>query len=387
MSPITGDTRAFDFGSPVRLHFGEGLIDRLAEFCPDAQRILVVSGRNYARRSGLLDRVRRAFDGRTVEFFSEVESNPSIETVERGAAVAATARPDLIVGLGGGSALDAAKCIAVLASNGGDFRSLLGRQEYVNKPIRMMAVPTTCGTGSEANRYAIITDLKDDDKVTFASQFTYPAIGILDPSVLKHMPATLLVETACDAFTHAFEGYTSRWSQPFSDMLALEAMSLIIRHLPRAIENDPLAKSSLLYASSLAGIVIDHTGTTVLHAMGYYLTLRHGVSHGKANALFLPDLFLYLERELPDKLYDVYALFPEGMRSPEGVRQFLHGMGVVAWPSTCGKGSEDAEKFADYVLCRKNTVRTAGTVTKDWLCNAYCRTSSGLENGYSHCDS
>lgn len=367
MNPVTDGEKVFDFGAPVRLHYGEGLVDRLADFCPEAQRILVVCGRSFAKQSGLLDRVRSALKGKNVEVFCEVEPNPSIETVERGAAVAGRMNADLIVGLGGGSALDAAKCIAVLARNGGGFRTLLGRQDYANRPLPMMAVPTTCGTGSEANRYAIITDLQHNDKVTFESPRTYPAKGILDPSVLETMPGGILVETACDAFTHAFEGYTSRRSQPFPDTLALEAMALIIRNLPLAVEGRREAKGNLLYAASLAGIVIDHTGTTMLHAMGYYLTLRHGVPHGKANAVFLPALFSYLERESPDRLRNVYAVFPLDMRGPEGVKRYLRGLGIDASPSACGMGSSEAEQFADYVLGKKNTGRTAGTVSKNVL--------------------
>jgi alcohol dehydrogenase class IV len=231
----------------------------------------------------------------------------------------------------------------------------------------MIAIPTTCGTGSEANRYAIITDLQRNDKVTFESPQTYPAAGVLDPSVLEAIPACLLVETACDAFTHAFEGYTSRRSQPFSDTLALEAMALIIRNLPLAVEGRHAAKASLLYAASLAGIVIDHTGTTMLHAMGYYLTLKYGVPHGKANAVFLPALFSYLERESPDRLRNVYAMFPLDMRGPAGVKEYLREVGIDASPSACGMGPSEAEEFAEYVLAKKNTVRTVGTVTKDLL--------------------
>lgn len=367
MSPAFESGRLFDFGSPVRIRFGAGLVDRLADVCPDAKRVLLVTGRNFAQKSGLIDRVRRAFNGKCVEVFSEVEANPSIETVERGSVFAGGMNVDLVIGLGGGSALDAAKCIAVLANNSGGFRGLLGRKNYENPPVRMIAVPTTCGTGSEANRYAIITDLQCNDKVTFEGPHMYPVAGILDPLVLETLPASLLVETACDAFTHAFEGYTSRRSQPFSDTLAMEAMVLIIRNLTPARDGDCAAKAALLYAACIAGIVIDHTATTVLHAMGYYLTLRHGVSHGKANAVFLPALFSYLERESPDKLRNVYAMFPLNRRGPEGVKRYLCDLGIDASPLTCGMHLSEMDQFADYVLGKKNTVRTAGTVTREVL--------------------
>ncbi|MEI6807790.1 MAG: iron-containing alcohol dehydrogenase [bacterium] len=367
MSPVFEVGKSFDFGLPVRIYCGEGLLDRLKDVCPEAKRVLLVTGRGFAGASGLVDRVRRAFKGKSVELFREVESNPSIETVERGAVFAGSMHVDLVVGVGGGSALDAAKCIAVLASNREGFRGLLGRKNYANPPVRMVAVPTTCGTGSEANRYAIITDPHCNDKVTFESQHTYPVAGILDPSVLETLPSTLLVETACDAFTHAFEGYTSRRSQPLTDTLALEAMALIVRNLPPAKEGDRAARATLLYAACMAGVVIDHTATTMLHAMGYYLTLKHGVPHGKANAMFLPALFSYLEHESPGKLRHVYDLFPMNRRGPEGIKHYLRDLGIDVSALTCGMNLSETEQFADYVLGRKNTACTAGTVTREIL--------------------
>lgn len=367
MNPAPDLETTFSFASPVRLSFGRGLVDKLATFCPDARRVLIVTGRGSAKENGLLGRVSAALKGKDVDVFGAVEPNPSIETVELGAAAALVSRADLVVGLGGGSALDAAKCIAVLAGNGGKFGPLLGRQDYPNKPVRMIAIPTTCGTGSEANRYAIISDLQRNDKVTFESPRTYPAAGILDPSVLGAIPAALMAETACDAFTHALEGYTARRSQPISDALALDAMALITGNLPLAMEGQSAAKAILLYAASLAGIVIDHTGTTMLHAMGYYLTMRRGIPHGKANAIFLPALFSYLARELPAKLSNVYAVLPPDMRGPDGVKQYLRRLGIDASPAACGIGRSEAGQFAEYVLGRKNTQNTAGTVTKDTL--------------------
>ncbi|MEI6971624.1 MAG: iron-containing alcohol dehydrogenase [bacterium] len=357
----------FAFGTPVRLHYGRGLVDGLAAFCPGAGRVLVVTGRGSAARSGLLERVCVALKGREVEVFGGVEPNPSIETVEHGAAAAIRINADLVIGLGGGSALDAAKCIAALATNGGRFAPLLGRSDYDHGPLRMIAIPTTCGTGSEANRYAIISDLRCNDKVTFESRHTYPAAGILDPSVLDSIPVALLAETGCDAFTHALEGYTSRRCQPFSDAVALEAMNLIISSLPGAVDGVGEAKAALLYAAALAGIVIDHTGTTMLHAMGYFLTMRHGIAHGKANAVFLPVLFTHLEREIPDRLDKVYSMFPPDMRGADGIVRYLDALGIEASPAACGMGRAEAAGFVDYVLARKNTANTAGTVTKDRL--------------------
>jgi alcohol dehydrogenase class IV len=298
---------------------------------------------------------------REIQMFAGVEPNPSIETVEKGAAAAAEFGAELVVGLGGGSALDAAKAIAAVAPNGGRVRPLLGKASYDRAPLAMIAVPTTCGTGSESNQYAILTDLEASDKVNFSSDYTYPTHGVLDSEVLRDIPRPILVSTALDAFTHAFEGFTGRRSQPFADVLAMESMRLILPHLAAAADGDEDAKARLLYASCLAGIVIAHTGTTMLHAMGYYLTLRHDVPHGAANAMLLPVLLDHLQRNIPDKVAAVLSLLPGG----KTMEEYLRSLGVDCRLRSCGMKRQEFEPFAQYVLGKKNTPATVGAVDHD----------------------
>lgn len=357
----------FEFSGPVRLQFGEGLVERLGEFCTGAGRVLVVTGRSSAARSGLFTRIRNAMGNCQVELFAEVEPNPSIQTVERGARLARQAHSDLILGAGGGSAMDAAKAIAVLASNDLPFDRLLGRENFPRPPLRLFAVPTTCGTGSEANRYAIITDVDKYDKVNFSNGQTYPERGILDPTVLEGMPADLLVSTAFDAFSHAFEGYTSRRSQPFADLLAVEAMGQILSRLPSAVRGDADSKSNLLYAASLAGIVIDHTGTTVLHALGYYLTLRHNVPHGTANAVMLPALFSYLESVASEKVRRVYELLPGDSRDLSGLERYMEQVGLAPGLAPYNFNERELRSMCRYAAGKKNANATVGHVDADVL--------------------
>jgi len=368
MAHSIGMDDAFDFRSPVQLHYSRGAIDRLGDFAAAAERVLVVTGRSSARKTGLLDRVCSALGGREVAVFDQVEPNPSIDTTERGAAMAAAMKADLVIGLGGGSAMDAAKVVAVLGANAGDgedgksFREHFGKASYPNPPIRMIAVPTTCGTGSEANQYAIITDPDAadwGDKINFSGPLTYPAVGVLDPTVLDLIPRDILVATAMDAFTHAFEGYTCRRSQPLADALAAEAMTLILQHLPAAAEGGEQARGNLLYASCVAGIVIAHTGTTMLHALGYYLTLRHGVPHGLAGAVLLPALLDYLQDHIPDKVAAATASLPDG-GGAAGMTRLLNALGIDTALSAYGIAEGELETWAEDAAGRRNTAQTVG---------------------------
>ena len=202
------------------------------------------------------------------------------------------------------------------------------------------------------------------DKVNFASPRTYPALAILDPTVLEGLPAEIMVATALDAFTHALEGYTSRRSQPLADALAMQAMGLVLRHLAPAAAGNREARANLLYASTLAGIVIGQTGTTMLHALGYYLTLRHQIPHGQANAVLIPLLLEHLAKHLPQKVAAVLEMFPRGKGDIAGVRQYLRGLGVATKLSAYGVSRSEFEPWTDYVLAKKNTAWTAGTVDK-----------------------
>jgi alcohol dehydrogenase class IV len=357
----------FEVYCPVRLVYARGAIERLDALADDATSVLIVTGQSSARAGGLLQRLARALGQRRVSVFEGVEPNPSIETVERGAKAATEAAADLVIGVGGGSAMDAAKAIAAVAPNGGKFRPLLGRQSYRRPPLRLMLVPTTCGTGSEANHYSIITDTQANDKLNFSSRYTYPEVAILDPSVLDALPRQWVIWTALDAFTHAMEGYTSRRSQPFTDVLALEAIGVILRSLHAAADGDADARGRLLYASAVAGIVIAHAGTTMLHAMGYHLTLRHGVPHGCANATLVPLLLEHIQRFIPDKVANVLALLPGRPATIDGFVDYLHSLGVATTLSAAGVQAEEFDYFADYVLGKKNTAATAGSIDKPGL--------------------
>lgn len=360
------DGSEFTFHAPVKLHHARGAIDRLGELLPPARRILLVTGQGSARRTGLLARVQAALAGHDhVEVFEGVEPNPSVATVQRGAEIARQRMSDLVIGLGGGSALDAAKVIAALATNEGGFAANAPLEALPAAPLPMVAVPTTCGTGSEANRYAIITDPtrgEMGDKVNFSTDQTYPALGVLDPSVLDALPDDILIDTALDAFCHALEGYTSRRSQPLPDALAAEAMALVIGQLPAAVAGDRDARANLLWASAIAGVVINHTGTTVLHALGYYLTLKLGIPHGRANAMLVPVLLDYLREQIPAKVRHVLSLFDAASPSLPAVRAYLDRLGVESRLSDRGFGKADLGPIIEYTINKRNTALTVGTV-------------------------
>jgi alcohol dehydrogenase len=290
--------RGFRFLMPTEVHFGGGAVGRVGqETIRFGRSALVVTGIRSSKVSGALDKVLASLGeaGVTVEVFDHVEENPSAETVEWGGRVARERGCQVIVALGGGSPMDAAKGMAILASRGGALAEYYGSGKVTAPVLPVVALPTTAGTGSEVTPYAVFVTSGERMKKSVASLHIFPQVALLDPQLTVSMPSAITANTGIDALTHALEGYTSSKAQPISDVLALEAIALLNGYLPRAVAqaDDLEARAQVLHASMLAGMVIAQTGTTLLHGMGYAPTTRYDIPHGLSNGVLLPQVLAF----------------------------------------------------------------------------------------------
>jgi alcohol dehydrogenase class IV len=282
------------FYSPTRIIFGEGTLKRVGEEANKlGERVLVVTGKSSSKKSGSLDEVVESLTSRNVklEVFDKVEPDPSIATVEEGAKVAKKCNVDLLVGLGGGSAMDTAKAIALLMTNRGKLDNYFGIDKVKQPALPVIAIPTTAGTGSEVTKYTVITDHKKMLKQLIGSPHITPKLAILDATVTVSMPASVTANTGMDALSHAIESYVCTQANPVSDILALEAIRLIAKALPEAISQPQNIeiRGKMLFASLIAGIALSSSGAGIIHGMGYSITLFYGAPHGLANALLMPQ--------------------------------------------------------------------------------------------------
>ncbi len=263
---------------------------------------------NLLEATGCLEVISKSLESAGIKYsiFNEVEENPSIETCEKGAKISKNEGVDVIIAFGGGSAMDAGKAISVLKSLGGKANDYFFPKVVEGSVTPVIAIPTTCGTGAEVTRYAIITDLSTKRKMTMAGPAVLPKVAIVDPDVLKKMPKKLLAWTALDALSHAIEAYTSRASTPISDGVALIATDYIIRYLQSAYEGNEEAKGKLHIAATLGGMAINDAGTTIIHGAGYYLTTHHNVHHGLANALLMPFILEYNLSYLDEEKLNIF---------------------------------------------------------------------------------
>ncbi len=279
---------------PTKVFYGEDvLISNADSFKGLGTKALIVTGQGGSpKRNGSLDDVIQALAkvGIKWELFAKVEANPSVETVRKGAEWAKDKGADFIIGIGGGSPLDAAKAIAVLAVNDINDEDLFDIKFEEVLPI--VAIPTTAGTGSEVTPYSIITYPAIQSKKSIFSSRIFPRLAFLDPKYTLELPREITVDTGVDAYSHVVEGYLSSKYSLLSDALAREALVILGAELRFLATDQALTyanRNNLLYGSMLAGMVISHTGTSIPHAMGYSLTYFKDIPHGRANGMLMPE--------------------------------------------------------------------------------------------------
>jgi len=292
-----GKLRNFEFYLPTKVYFGQKVVENVgSETKKLGKKVLIVTGKSSARKTGILQKVENSLKRAKIKtvLFEGVEANPSIETINKGTKLAKEEKCEVIVGLGGGSPLDAAKGIAILSTNSGSLSDYFGRNKIKEIPLSVVAIPTTAGTGSEVTPYAVFTHKENlhPRKKIIADISLFPRVALVDPELTLSLPASITADTGIDAFSHALESYLSNRSRPLSDIMASEAITLLFNYLPKVKKNleEINIRSHILYASLLAGMAIAQSGTILVHAMSYRLTTDLGLSHGKACALLLPSV-------------------------------------------------------------------------------------------------
>ncbi len=295
------------FGQPLSL-FGVGarrkLINHLQAF--SSQRVMVCTDPGIVA-AGLADemmKILRETASMDVVLFDGVVPNPTEACVNQGAAFYKEHRCTMILSLGGGSAHDTAKAIAVMVSHDGVLWDFVGINKLKNPVPLLVAVNTTAGTGSEVTRFAVITHVEKKTKLTIVDPRLTPRIAVNDPELMVGLSSELTASTGMDALTHAVEAYLSRIATPLTDACALKAMELIREHLPRAYTQgtDMQARAAMAYAQYLAGMATNNAGAGAVHAIAHQLGGFYNMPHGLCNAVLLPWILEYNAEACAERL-------------------------------------------------------------------------------------
>lgn len=288
----------FSFSIPQNILAGSGALAQLSQIGEKlgGKKAFIISGPSLYK-NGLVDRTISYLTNARIdaEYFTEIEANPCVTTVDKATRAFLASGADFIVALGGGSPMDVAKAVAVVARYGGSITDYEGAHKVPGRIIPMIAIPTTAGTGSEVTAFSVITDHTRNYKLTVFSYELLPEYAILDPELITTVPASVAAACGIDAFIHAQEAYVSLAASPFSEAMSEKAMELIGGSIRSYVANrsDEAAAADMLIGSLLAGIAFSYARLGNIHAMSHPLSAYFDIPHGVANGVLLPVILEY----------------------------------------------------------------------------------------------
>lgn len=288
---------AYQLTLPGRSILGENALEASEKYIKAyGQKAFIVTGKNITK-SGLLKRLTDKLEawGITYEVFNEITSEPTVEMIEAGVNLFKASQANFLIGIGGGSPLDSVKAIAAMAVLEGDLADYMGKEIEAQMPP-MVLIPTTAGTGSEATKFTIITDVKNNVKMLLKGDCLLPDLAIVSPSFTLSAPPSITAATGMDALTHAVEAYTSKKANPLTDSYALSAISRIFNYLPRVYKdgNDVKAREEMALAAFEAGVCINNASVTLVHGMSRPIGALFHVPHGISNAMLIKECLAYV---------------------------------------------------------------------------------------------
>jgi len=352
----------FTYYMPTRIVFGCGKLQELrtTPYLPGKKAMIVIGSSGAMRKCGYLKRVVGYLKANGVEsvVYDRIQPNPICEHVDEGASIARQNRCDFVVGLGGGSTLDSAKSIAVMAVNRGRYWDYMqsgtgGRKQPAKGTLPIVAITTTAGTGSEADPWTVITNPRTNEKIGWGCRWTFPKLSIVDPELMVSIPPKTTAYTGMDAFFHSVESYLATVSQPTSDHLALEAIGLITKYLPKAVRDgrDIEARTKLAWANTEAGICESLSCCISHHSMEHAVSAYYPeVAHGAGLTMLSVSYFSHLAKRHPARFEDIARAMGEDVDSlPKKQRPMAFIKGLKKLIKKIGLGDE---RLSDYGISR-----------------------------------
>ena len=363
----------FNYYIPSRLLFGRGQLEELHRHeLPGKKALIVMSAGKSMKKYGYIDRLTAQLDmaGVGYEIFAKILPNPIKPHVMEGAALARESGCDFVIGIGGGSSIDSAKAIAIMAVNDGDYWDYIGGGTGTgmtpqNDPLPVVAITTTAGTGTEADPWTVITNDETNEKIGGGYDKTFPVLSVIDPDLMMSVPPALTAYQGFDALFHSTEGYINNTAYVLSDMYALKAIELIGKYLPAAVNNgsDGEAREMVALANTLAGMVESTSGCTSEHSLEHALSAFHpDLTHG-AGLIMVSEAYYthFIERGVCDgRMVDMARAL--GNRDASEPMDFVRAL--VRLQKDCGvyglKMSDFGIKYDDLRKYAENAKETMG---------------------------
>ena len=357
--------KSFTYHIPTQIEFGNGLIAKLPSYVRSlkASRAIVV-GDPGVERAGLVEKVSSILKagGIATVVFTDVESDPATRSVDEGVVLGKDHKADVVVGIGGGSALDTAKAIGLMLTNKGNIRDYVGIDKVPLAGAPVIAVPTTAGTGSELTIWSVLSDKVQKVKISVGSTLNCAKIALLDPELTLSLPSAITATTGMDALTHALESYVNTATQPISEAMSEQAMVLIAKSLRTAVNDGSNleARGDMLLASTIAAMAFNNTRLGVVHAFAMPLGAKFGIPHGLVNAIMLPEVMRFNHLSNAKKFARIAEIFGEdisglsaeqaALLSVDAISKLRADVGISAKLSNFGVTPERLDEVIEEAL-------------------------------------
>lgn len=355
----------FSFYLPTRIEFGAGVLNKTVEEVKKlhGKNVLIVTDKgimNSGIAKPIIDDLQSNFK---VTLFDDVKSNPRDVDCQTAAALCRNENIDLIVAIGGGSAMDTAKTVGALVTNGGEVKDYIGDSLLKEPILPLICIPTTAGTGSEVTFFAVITDSIEKIKMSILDTKLVAKVALVDPNITKSLPTLLTASTGMDALTHAIEAYTCKLATPLTDIMALDAIRLISSSLRDAVKdgNNADAREKMMLGSLVAGIAFGNSDVAGVHCMAEAIGGLYDTPHGVANSIFLPYLMEFNMPSDPQKHADIaramglntnnMSIEEAAMAGVEEVKKLSKDVGIPLFKDLPGVDSNDFELLAERSAC------------------------------------
>lgn len=302
----------FDYFMPAKILFGPGKLNELAHVTlPGKKAMIVISSGKSMKKNGYLDRLTDILKEKQIEYvlFDKILPNPILAHVMEAAAIVREEKCDFVIGLGGGSSIDSAKSIALMAKNPGNYWDYVQGGSGKGKPadagaLPIVAITTTAGTGTEADPWTVITNEETNEKIGYGNAYTYPTLSVVDPELMLTVPKHLTAYQGFDALFHSTEGYIAKTATPISDAFALKSIELIAKNLPKCIKdgNDLEARTQVALANTLSGFVESTSSCTSEHSMEHALSAHHPkLPHGAGLIMLSESYNTFFASKAPER--------------------------------------------------------------------------------------
>lgn len=366
----------FNYYIPTRILFGPGKLEELSkENLPGKKALIVISSGKSMKENGYLDRLIKILQSKQIEYalFDKILPNPIKTHVMEGAQLARKEGCDFVIGLGGGSSIDSAKSIAVMATNPGDYWDYISGgtgkgMPLQNPPLPIVAITTTAGTGTEADPWTVITKEDTNEKIGFGNYMTFPVLSVVDPELMLSVPEKLTAYQGFDALFHSTEGYIASIATPMSDIYALKSIELISKYLPECVKNGSNleARTQLALANTLSGFVESISSCTSEHSLEHALSAHHPeLPHGAGLIMLSEAYYTFFASKVPERFVDMAKAMGVDVDSlPEDERPFSFVKALIELQEACGvrdlKMSDYGIKKEEIPVLAENARTTMG---------------------------